>query len=232
MYFDKLIWNSSSPVRKDSTYISLEYVINDLGIFCKGEMRSDDVGFAASRIGEPLGLTPVGDNYAARPFGRVVILWNKITDLSDDSDNCTLTVFGNAHDKIVLKYEPAAKKELLSRIDSMRRFCASSPISDDVAAAWKAWAADTSIPNPFAPLDELIEAERREIDARTYTEAQLDSVVIPEEVPAQKAFEEPVIIEEPAPIPEEAAPAADICPGCGAVKVENARFCNMCGFKF
>lgn len=233
MYFDKLIWSSNSPLRKDSTYISLEYVVNDLGIFCKGEIRTDDVGFATSRIGAPLGLTAVENtSYAARSLGRVVILWNRITDLREDQENGTITVFGNAHDKIVMKYEPSMKDNLVSRIDSMRRFCASSPISDDAAAAWQAWAGDSSIPTPFAPLDALIETERLQIENRSFSAAQLDSVVIPAEAAPAEPYTEPV--SEPVAQPEVTTPAVEafaLCPNCGAKPVPNARFCTKCGFK-
>lgn len=237
MLFDKIIWNSVSPVRKDSTYICLEYVVNDLGVFCKGEVRTNDVGYAASRIGAPLGLTPVDNaGYAAKSLGRVAILWNKITDLKDDVANGTIVVFGNAHDKIVMKHDTTDKGSLLSRIDSMRRFCASSPITDEDAAAWKAWAADTSIANPFAPLDELIEAERAGIEQRAFTDSQLSSVVLPAEepapviepvfadefdIPSEPQADAPIIIEHP----------AAVCPNCGAEPKEGAKFCNMCGTK-
>ncbi len=260
MLFDKIIWNSVSPVRKDSTYVSLEYVINDLGIYCKGEIRCNDVGFATSRIGSPIGLTAVdGAEYAAKPLGRVAILWNKITDIKDDVANGTIVVFGNANDRIVMKHEASEKNNLLSRIDSMRRFCASSPISDEAAAAWKSWAADTTVANPFAPLDELIEAERTRIEQRTFTDSQLDSVVLPvspEPEPAEEyvpyepsssyepaaevdytpyeAAEEPSY-DAPAPAAEEEEPVSRStpkqCPHCGAPTLLNAIYCIFCGEK-
>lgn len=218
MLFDKLIWTSVSPVRKDSTYISLEYVLNDLGVFCKGEQRTKDVGFAMSRIGAPLGMTAVpGADYAAKSLGRIAILWSRITDVQEDSDKGVIVVFGNAHDKIVIKYEPEIKNDLLSRIDSMRQFCASSPSSDAAAAAWIAWAADQSISNPFAPLDTLVEEERLSIESRSYTESQLDASIVTAE----------------AKLPEEAPAvcAVRVCLSCGKEAAPTANFCTGCGTK-
>ncbi len=216
MLFDKLIFASVSPVRKDSTYISLEYVLNDLGVFCKGEQRTKDVGFAMSRIGAPLGLTAVeGADYAAKPLGRVAILWSRITDVQDDSEKGVVIVSGNARDKIIIKYEPEEKTELLSRIDSMRQFCASSPSSDSVAAAWIAWAADQSISNPYAPLDSLIEEERIRIESRSFTDSQLNASIVP---PAEAA-------------PETAVPETRTCSNCGKEMAPTANFCTACGTK-
>ncbi len=242
MYFDKLIWSSVSPLRKDSTYISLEYVINDLGIFCKGEQRTKDVGFAMSRIGSPLGLTAVENtDYAAKSLGRVVILWSRITDVQNDAEKGCVIVFGNARDKIVIHCEPSVREDLLSRIASMREFCASSPDSDEKAAAWLAWASDSSISNLFAPLDTLIEEERVQIDSRTYTDTQLSAVAMPAaEVPskeaaeptAEAAAETEVTKAESAsePVPAPAVPPS-VCPACGAPTKPNAKFCTQCGIK-
>ncbi len=236
MYFDKLIWSSVSPIRKDSTYISLEYVLNDLGVFCKGEQRTKDVGFAMSRIGSPLGMTAVENaDYAAKPLGRVVILWSRITDVVEDTDRGIIIVYGNANDKVVIQCEQSMKDELLSRIDSMRQFCSSSPDSDAKAAAWLAWAADRTVLNPYAPLDELIEAERAQIDSREFTDAQLEAAVpladaevsnIESAAPLKSVSDETAQTAEPL---EESHPA--FCPACGANAKPTAKFCNQCGIK-
>lgn len=235
MYFDKLIWSSVSPIRKDSTYISLEYVLNDLGVFCKGEQRTKDVGFAMSRIGAPLGLTAVENaDYAAKTLGRVAILWSRITEVKDDTERGVIVVFGNANDKIVIQCDQSKKDELLSRIDSMRQFCTASPESDETAAAWLAWASDRNLPNPFAPLDELIEAERTQIGSRGFTEAQLAAASMPvSEETAEIETQEPVKTEEEAPKVEEAPveSASPVCPACGAKTKPGAKFCTQCGTK-
>lgn len=215
MLFDKLIWTGVSPIRKDSTYISLEYVVNDLGIFCKGEQRTKDVGFATSRIGAPLGLTAVeGCDYAAKSLGRIVILWNKITDVQEDSEKGVILVTGNASDKIVIQYDAVNKAELLSRIESMRQFCPVTAESDAKAAAWLAWAYDKNIETPFAPLDELIEKERLNIDNRSYSDVQLTATELPADA-----------------VPDEKNIAPVLCPRCGAAAKENAKFCTQCGNK-
>ncbi len=231
MYFDKLIWNSVSPIRKDSTYISLEYVLNDLGVFCKGEQRTKDVGFAMSRIGAPLGLTAVENtDYAAKALGRVVILWSRITDVKDDTERGVVVVSGNANDKIVIQCDQSKKADILSFMDSMRQFCAASPESDETAAAWLAWAADKNLQNPFSPLDELIEAERTQLGSRSFTEAQLTAaaVSVAEDTPKEVTQAEEVA---PAPVETPVEAPASICPACGAKPKPNAKFCTQCGVK-
>lgn len=241
MYFDKLIWNSVSPLRKDSTYISLEYVVNDLGIYCKGEQRTKDVGFASSRIGAPLGLKAVENaDYAAKSLGRAVILWSRITDVSEDKEKGVIVVSGNAHSKMVLACEASMKNTLLSRIDSMRRYCASSPSSDKEAAAWAAWAADNESYNSFEPLDTLIENERLQIENRLYSLKNLSAVILPveeaaeavedsfdESIPEEDPPAEEVIVPEPAPAPKVKA----FCASCGKPLVPGAAYCGNCGAK-
>ncbi len=214
MLFDKLIWSSVSPVRRDSTYITLEYVLNDLGVFCKGEQRTDDIGYAMSRIGSPLGLTAVeGCDYAAKSLGRIVILWHKVTDVQEDNEKGAVIVCGNAKDRIIIQCDPSNKADLLSRIDSMRQFCPSSADADEKAAAWMAWANDKNIPNPFAPLDELIEAERAQIENRSFSQTQLENTMLYPDFSA--------------PAPED----APVCQNCGAPLKTGAKFCTQCGTK-
>ncbi len=206
MLFDKCIWTSVSPVRKDSTYISLEYVLNDLGIFCKGEQRTKDVGFALSRIGSPLGMTAVdGVDYAAKTLGRVALLWSEITDVREDSERDVITVFGKNGEKVIIKHEPELTGNLLSRISSMRQLCASAPSSDAVVSAWRNWATDKSIDSPFAPLDTLIENARTEIDS--------------------------IAASSENPYTESAVPTARFCTACGKQAADNANFCTGCGAK-
>ncbi len=234
MYFDKIAWSSVSPIRKDSTYISLEYVLNDLGVFCKGEQRTKDVGFAMSRIGAPLGLTAVENaDYAAKTLGRVAILWSRISDVKDDTERGVIVVFGNANDKIVIQCDQSKKDDLLSRIDSMRQFCAASPESDETAAAWLAWAADRNISNPFAPLDTLIEAERMQINSRDFTKAQLAAATMPAAKVVEDVVAKPEKSSDEAPLTAETPIEADApaCPACGAKTKPNAKFCTQCGAK-
>lgn len=206
MLFDKCIWTSVSPVRKDSTYISLEYVLNDIGIFCKGEQRTKDVGFASSRIGAPLKMTAVdGTDYAAKSLGRVALPWSIISDVREDSEQDIVTVYGNNGSKIIIKREPELCSDLLSRISSMRQLCASSPSSGASEAAWLDWASDKNIDFPFAPLDTLIENERVKIDSRAVTPEQ------PNTAPT--------------------VPPARFCTACGKKAAENANFCTGCGAK-
>lgn len=220
MFFEKMIWTGSSEPRRDSTYFNLEYVINELGIFCKGEQRSKSLAFAASPMAAPLCLVPVeGTDYAARPLGRKVILWNKITDVVDDNERKCIIVKGNHADSIVLQYNNENKELLLERINSTRDSVIVKKEADETAAAWISWCVDNDSIDVFRPLDDLIEEGRDNISSRPYTDAMLAATVIGDVVKAPETT-------------NAAESSGKFCPSCGAKIVHSvAKFCTNCGTK-
>ena len=198
---EKMIWNSVSSIRRNSTYISLEYVINDIGIFCKGEQRSKSLEFVSSPMGEPLGLKAVdGTDYAAKPLGKTLLTWEGISDVTADDERSCIIVKGENEQVIVLQYDELGKAAVLSFIDEMRSKGYSCPDAD----AWRRWAADYSGDDIFAPLEVQIEKQRALLRGTEYVE---------EEQPKESGFAMP-------------CPYCNFL-----IKHEEAKYCSNCGKK-
>lgn len=157
---EKMIWSSVSGVRRNSTYISLEYVLNDIGIFCKGEQRSKSLEFVSSPMGQPMGLIAVdGTDYAAKPLGKAVITWDNITDVAADDERSCIIVKGKNDQTVVLQYDSLGKEPVFSFIEDMT----SKVYSCDDVDSWYQWASDSTAEDIFAPLEEQIEKYRKKL---------------------------------------------------------------------
>ncbi len=89
---DTLVWSIELPPDNGSCYTAVDYVINDLGIFAKTEIRSKKSGTTAQLWGFRVGKNKVkGTDYLAQVQGRQALLWQKVTEMISGDQQITVS---------------------------------------------------------------------------------------------------------------------------------------------
>lgn len=150
----------TSPEGKLPATVS-EYVLNELGVFIKRELRMPKSAPLTALTGFRVGYTVVpGTKERAAPLNRDALLWHKITAVSERAGN-SLYIQGNRNSVLEVYFPPELRDAILSYITEMRRNHPILTSADPVAAAWLCWRDDDEWDDPLMPLTEMIETERR-----------------------------------------------------------------------
>jgi len=172
---DNLVWSIELPQEKSSNYTAVDYVINDLGIFSKTEIRTKKTGMFPQLWGFRVGKYKIkGTEYLAQAVKRSALLWQKISEVT--IDNMVITVWGNRETKIQIfcTDENYAEVESLIRTMRTRHPLESRPSID--AASWICWEQDEDW-ETGEYLDDMITAERNGVD-RFIEEDTLEETII------------------------------------------------------
>ena len=172
---DNLVWSIELPREKSSDYTAVDYVINDLGVFAKTEIRTKKTGMVPQLWNFRVGKYKIkGTDYLAQAMKRSALLWQKISDAT--IDDLVITVLGNRETKIRIfcTVENFAEVEAMIRTMRTRHPLESGPSID--AASWICWEEDEDW-EAGESLDDMITAERNGVD-RFFEEDTLEETII------------------------------------------------------
>ncbi|WKY48106.1 hypothetical protein Q5O24_01890 [Eubacteriaceae bacterium ES3] len=157
---ENLTWSLRTSLDGEKPEIVSDYLLNELGVFVKHEMRMPKKAKLTALTGFRIGYKAIpGTDYRAAPMDRQAILWKKIKRIEEFKDG--LIIFGNSEDEIKLLFEEVNRDEISSYISSMRTAHPPIKTADFDAASWLCWQEDDEWTDPFAPLSEMIEEELR-----------------------------------------------------------------------
>jgi len=158
MYMDTLVWSMELPPEKGTWYTAVDYVVNDLGIFAKTELRSKKSGAAAQLWGFRAGKNKVkGTDYLAQIQGRQALLWEKITEVIPGDQQ--ITVLGNRQTRIVIFCSPENFATVRDMIGQMTKTHQAERGPSQKAAGWLCWEQDEDW-EAGESLEAMVEAER------------------------------------------------------------------------
>jgi len=219
---DLMNWSIQTSEPGDITIVISEYVLNELGVFVKQEYRVSKKNKLNAVMGFRIGYESVPNtDYRASKGNRNAILWHKITNIVQDSEN-KLIIHGNTNDIIELVFENEMREQVYNYIANMQEQHPIELGADEKAVAWMCWRDDDEWDDDFGPLLDMIEAElkvKRYIDSDVLEETILKNVtktlklkVNTTKVPLEKVFARP-----------------SFCASCGESLEEDENFCTNCG---
>lgn len=222
-----LNWSiQSSPLGEKPKIIS-EYILNEMGIFIKRELRMPMNDILTATTGFRIGYEPIkGTDYRAAPYDRNAILWHKITNIVEE--NSKLIISGNRNDVIEVYVSLEDRSKVLSFISD--KIKSNPPIlnEDKLAASWMCWRDDDEWEVPYAPLSDMI---RDELDEKRFIEDDIleDTVLkdLPSYVLPLVNTDNEIVSDSSSPVSDELAPK--FCSMCGTPLQGNSNFCGHCG---
>jgi hypothetical protein len=172
---DNLVWSIELPQEKSSNYTAVDYVINDLGIFSKTEIRTKKTGMFPQLWGFRVGKYKIkGTDYLAQAVKRSALLWQKISRVT--IDDLVITVWGNRETKILIFCTAENFAEVEAMIRTMRTAHPTETGPSIDAASWLCWEEDEDWAVGES-LDDMITAERNGVD-RFIEEDILEKTII------------------------------------------------------
>ena len=215
-------WSIQTNPPGSKPAIIAEYLLNDLGLYVRREQRMPKGAPLTAVTGFRVGYAAVpGTDYRAAPMDRDVLLWRKVTSVTDNGDG-SLTVCGNRSGAITVVCPPEMRDDVIRTIADMRRRNPPVAAADPEAAAWICWRDDDEWDEPLAPLSDMV---RDEAGMNRYIEPEiLEETVLPV-MPDYAAAPGGAPPAPPAP----ASVRPNFCAECGAPLTSEGIFCGSCG---
>lgn len=228
---DQLNWClQTSPANVKRMLVS-EYILNDMGIFIKDEYRMPKSDVLTTITGFRIGYNNIPNtDYHAAPGSRKAILWYKITDISEEAQNCLL-IKGNQSDVIRMVFHLEDRDQILDYIASKLQAHPTVFQEDKAAAGWLCWRDDDEWEEPYGSLESMIEEE---MAADRFVEDVLEDTVLNStgnlsvdqfrSLPSQASE-----VEKEAATSQAVNKRPNYCWNCGNKLDPEGNFCHNCG---
>ncbi len=202
-----------------------EYLLNDMGLFIKCELRMPKDGPLNAIYGFRVGYRVVkGTDYRMALTYRNAILWHKITSVVEEELG-TVVIYGNTEDVISIQFDLASRNLVVQFIEEKRRKYPPVIAADPAAVVWMCWRDDEDWEDITMPLNEMVNLELK--GARYIDEDVLEETVLDERTIDRLAVEDAVIY-----IHLEASERPKFCIKCGASLPTDGNFCKNCGTRY
>ncbi len=158
-----ITWTFEAPQKKSNTTLATEYVINELGIFSKTEIRNYKTGFLPQVWGFKDGMDDFNNgHYTKDNSSRGAILWHKITQVFLDEVKYTILIGGQEEEDIELQCGKNRFMEIASILDDKVAEYLSIDEDSQEAYSWRGWSEDDEWDVPEASLEQMIDYEINE----------------------------------------------------------------------
>lgn len=230
-----MYWSIQTSEQGVLPVIMSEYLLNDMGVFIKSELRMPKKGLLTAVTGFRIGYELVkGTDYRMAPYSRNALLWKKVTSVNTEIPG-KIEIKGNKEDVIIVVYDLLNKAEIMQYIEEKRIQYPPVIEADSTAAAWICWRDDDEWEDRYMSLPDMVTSE---LQVKRFVEDVIEDTILDEgsieKLIINRSFENLDSEVKQRELSQTTASQTEadrpkFCSQCGALLPSEGIFCSNCG---